>query len=180
MPFLEKLKGFLHRIVQEVKAPTTVGMIAGFIFGATPRLISLIVGATASLQVVQDSIKLLGDGTLPCITLLLGGNLYQGLSAGRLKASLVIGVTIVRYVILPLIGLAVVKAAGDLGFLSPDPLYRCVLMIQFTVPPAVSIGTMTQLYDVGQDECSVIFLWTYLIAAVAITVWLTIFMWILS
>lgn len=41
-------------------------------------------------------------------------------------------------------------------------------------------GTMAQLFDVGKEECSVIFLWTYLVAALALTVWSTIFMWILS
>ena len=41
-------------------------------------------------------------------------------------------------------------------------------------------GTMAQLFDVGKEECSVIFLWTYLVAALALTIWSTIFMWILS
>ncbi|THU54086.1 hypothetical protein C4D60_Mb10t21310 [Musa balbisiana] len=30
---------------------------------------------------------------------------------------------------------------------------------------------MAQLFDVGQEECSVIFLWTYVVATVAVTVW---------
>lgn len=42
------------------------------------------------------------------------------------------------------------------------------------------VGTMAQLFDVGQEECSVIFLWTYLMAAIALTIWSTVFMWILS
>lgn len=41
-------------------------------------------------------------------------------------------------------------------------------------------GTMTQLFDVGQEECSVLLLWTYLVAALALTAWSTIYMWILS
>ncbi|KAE8664233.1 hypothetical protein F3Y22_tig00112813pilonHSYRG00048 [Hibiscus syriacus] len=47
-------------------------------------------------------------------------------------------------------------------------------------PPASNIGTITQLFGVGQEECSVLFLWTYLIAALALTTWSTIFMWILT
>lgn len=39
---------------------------------------------------------------------------------------------------------------------------------------------MTQLFDVGQEECSVLFLWTYLVAAAALTAWSTVYMWILS
>ncbi|OMO83391.1 Auxin efflux carrier [Corchorus olitorius] len=69
---------------------------------------------------------------------------------------------------------------GNLGFLPPDPLFRYVLMLQFSLPPAMNIGTMAQLFDVGQEECSVLFLWTYLAAALALTAWSTVFMWILT
>lgn len=41
-------------------------------------------------------------------------------------------------------------------------------------------ATVTELFDVAQAECSVLFLWTYLGAAFALTVWATIYMWILS
>lgn len=41
-------------------------------------------------------------------------------------------------------------------------------------------GTMTQLFDVAQEECSVLFMWTYLVAALALTIWSTVFMWLLS
>lgn len=84
------------------------GQILGLIFGATTWLRNLIIGESAPLRVIQDSVKLLGwvstlfyvsysvmllcfvvkktdpgyvtrrDGTIPCITLILGGNLTQG------------------------------------------------------------------------------------------------------
>ncbi|KAJ4966563.1 hypothetical protein NE237_018412 [Protea cynaroides] len=176
----EKLTGVLHQLVEELMAPATVAAVVGFVFGCIPWLRNLIVGKTAPLRVIQDSIKLLGDGTIPCITLILGGNLIQGLRSARLKPIIIIGVILVRYMILPLIGLGVVKVAGDLGFLSSDPLYRYVLMLQFTLPPAMGIGTMAQLFDVGKEECSVLFMWTYLVAAFALTIWSTVYMWVLS
>lgn len=175
-----KLTGFLHQILEELLEPPTVAAILGFIFGATTFLRNLIIGSEAPLRVIQDSIKLLGDGTIPCITLILGGNLTEGLRASKIKSWIVVGVICVRYIILPAIGMWVVKAAGHLGFLPSDPLFHYVLMIQYTLPPAMNIGTMTQLFDVGQEECSVLFLWTYLVAALALTAWSTIFMWILS
>ncbi|KAJ6305227.1 hypothetical protein OIU78_020714 [Salix suchowensis] len=178
--FWTKLVGSLHQILEELLAPPTLAAILGFIFGATAFLRKLIIGSDAPLRVVQDSIKLLGDGTIPCITLILGGNLTEGLRASRIKSWIVVGVICVRYIILPAIGLWVVKAAGHLGFLPSDPLFHYVLMIQYTLPPAMNIGTMTQLFNVGQEECSVLFLWTYLVAALALTAWSTIFMWILS
>ncbi|XP_030975337.1 protein PIN-LIKES 7-like [Quercus lobata] len=180
LSFWTKLIGFLHQILEELLAPPTLGAIVGLIFGAITWLRNLIIGSAAPLRVIQDSIQLLGDGTIPCITLILGGNLTQGLRSSRMKPSVIIGVLLVRYVLLPAIGIWVVKAAATLGFLPSDPLYRFVLMIQFTLPPAMNIGTMTQLFDVAQEECSILFLWTYLVAALALTVWSTIYMWILS
>ncbi|TXG59236.1 hypothetical protein EZV62_013809 [Acer yangbiense] len=104
----------------------------------------------------------------------------MSLRSSTLKPLIIIAVVSVRYLLLPAIGICVVKAAGNLGFLPSDPLFHFVLMIQFSVPPAMNIGTMTQLFDVAQEECSVLFLWTYLVASVALTAWSTIFMWILS
>ncbi|KAL5752286.1 hypothetical protein ACOSP7_022471 [Xanthoceras sorbifolium] len=170
----------LHQILEELMAPPTLGAIVGFIFGATVWLRNLIIGDGAPLRVIQDSIKILGDGTIPCITLILGGNLIQGLRSSTLKPLIIIAVVSVRYVFLPVIGILVVKAAGNLGFLPSDPLFHFVLMTQFTLPPAMNIGTMTQLFDVAQEECSVLFLWTYLIASVALTAWSTVYLWILA
>lgn len=178
--FLNRVLGFLHKILEELLAPPTLGAIFGFIFGAVTFLRKLIVGEGAPLHVIQDSIALLGEGTIPCITLILGGNLIQGLRSSRMKSSIIVAVLCVRYMILPAIGLSLVKAAARLGFLPSEPLYQYVLMIQYTVPPAMNIGTMAQLFNVGQEECSVLFLWTYLVSALALTVWSTVFMWILS
>ena len=50
----------------------------------------------------------------------------------------------------------------------------------FNIIILIIAGTMTQLFDVGKEECSVLFLWTYLAAALALTSWSTVFMWILS
>lgn len=175
-----KLIGLLHQILEELLAPPTLGAIVGLIFGAISWLKNLVVGDNAPLRVFQDSIQLLGDGTIPCITLILGGNLTQGLRSSKVKLSIIVGVVFVRYVLLPVIGIGVFKAATKLGFLPPDPLYHFVLMVQFTLPPAMNIGTMTELFDVGQEECSVLFLWTYIVAALALTVWPTVYLWILS
>ncbi|XP_008786677.2 protein PIN-LIKES 7 isoform X1 [Phoenix dactylifera] len=178
--FWMSLKATLHQISNELLAPPTIAAIFGLVIGMIPWLKSLIIGATAPLRVIQDSISLLGDGSIPCATLILGGNLTPGIRGSAVKPVEIVAIICVRYVILPLFGIAVVEAAGELGFLPPSPLFQYMLLIQFTLPPAMSIGTMAQLFDAGKEECSVIFLWTYLVAAIALTVWSTIFMWILS
>uniref|UniRef100_A0A803MHR2 Uncharacterized protein n=1 Tax=Chenopodium quinoa TaxID=63459 RepID=A0A803MHR2_CHEQI len=42
------------------------------------------------------------------------------------------------------------------------------------------LGTMTELFGNGQSEYSVILLWTYGLAAVALTLWSTIFLWLVA
>lgn len=177
--FRAKFKG-LNKMLEELFAPPTIAAIIGLFVGAIPWLKKLIIGASAPLRVIEDTISTLGNALLPCTILILGGNLTQGIKKSTLKPLVVIVILVVRYVLLPIAGIGVVKAAGHLGFLPHDPLYRYVLMIQFALPPAMSIGTMAQLFDIAKEECSVIFLWTYLAAMLALTIWPTIFMSILS
>ncbi|KAJ0464321.1 putative membrane transport protein [Helianthus annuus] len=61
-----------------------------------------------------------------------------------------------------------------------DPLYVFILLLQFAVPPAMNTGTIMQLFGVGESECSVIMLWTYGLASVSLSLWSTIFMWLVS
>ncbi|XP_057251611.1 protein PIN-LIKES 7 isoform X2 [Beta vulgaris subsp. vulgaris] len=180
VPIWRKIVELLRQIVEELMAPPTIAAVIGLIFGSITWLKGLIIGDNAPLRVIQDCINLLGNGLLPCIILILGGNLIQGLRSAKIKTTMILGILFVKYLLLPIIGIGVVKAADSFGFLPPDPLYHFVLMLQFTLPPAMSIGTMAQLFDVGQEECSVIFLWTYVFAALALTFWSTVFMWILS
>ncbi|KAG7015860.1 Protein PIN-LIKES 5 [Cucurbita argyrosperma subsp. argyrosperma] len=175
-----KTLDFLRRIVQESMTPPSLGALVGFIFGAVWWLRNLVVGDNAPFRVLQDSVQLLGNGTIPCTTLIMGGNLTQGLRSSKVKPKTIVGVIAVRYFALPAIGVLVVKAADTLGCLAADPLYHFMLMVQYTTPPAMSISTMTQLFGVGQEECSVIMLWTYLVAALSLALWGAIFMWILS
>ncbi|XP_074264317.1 protein PIN-LIKES 7-like [Silene latifolia] len=179
-PIWRKVVDVFRQILEELMAPPTVAAVFGLLFGAITWLKDLIIGESAPFHVIQDCIKLLGDGTIPCITLILGGNLTQGLKSTKVKTPVILGIIFVKYILLPVIGVGVVKAADNLGFLPSDPLYHFVLMLQFSLPPAMNIGTMTQLFDVGQEECSVIFLWTYAFAALALTLWSTVFLWILS
>ncbi|KZV41744.1 auxin efflux carrier family protein [Dorcoceras hygrometricum] len=179
-PLWNQMLAVCHKIGDELLSPPVIAAVIGFIFGTVTFLRNLIIGDSAPLKVIQDSLKLLGDGTIPSITLILGGNLTQGLRKSRVKTSIIIAVLCVRYIILPIVGIGVVKAASHLGFIPTDPLFRFVLLIQFTLPPAMNLATMTQLFDVAQAECAILFLWTYLAAALALTGWSTVFMWLLS
>lgn len=68
-----------------------------------------------------------------------------GLRKAKVKPMIIITVVCVRYIFSPLVGILVLKGAGKLGFLAADPLYKFVLMIQYTLPPAMNIGTLQML-----------------------------------
>ena len=69
------------------------------------------------------------------------GLMITGLKGAGVKKTVILGIIIARYVALPLVGILVVKGALRFGFIpSSDPLYQFVLLLQFTIPPAMNIG----------------------------------------
>ncbi|CAN1818540.1 Protein PIN-LIKES 1 [Linum perenne] len=153
--------------------------MVGLVIAVIPPVKNILVGEDAPLRAIQDSAALLGDATIPTLTLLVGANLLRGLKGSGVKKRVIVGVVVARYVALPIVGIGVVKGALRFGLIpSSDPLYQFILLLQFTVPPAMNIGIMTQLFGAGESECSVIMLWTYVLASVSLTLWSTCFMWL--
>ncbi|KAH0759447.1 hypothetical protein KY290_022940 [Solanum tuberosum] len=180
-----RLKQFMENVSRKINlkrllAPSTTGAIAGFIVGLVPQIRKLMIGDVAPLRVIENSAILLGDGAIPLLTLIMGGNLLKGLTGSGIQKSLLLGIIVVRYIALPLIGIVVVKGAIRLGLVQHDPLYQFVLLLQFSLPPAMNIGTITQLFGAGESECSVIMFWAYALASIALTLWTTFFMWLVS
>ncbi|XP_048425752.1 protein PIN-LIKES 1-like isoform X2 [Pyrus x bretschneideri] len=166
--------------LKSIFAPSTIGALVGFPIGVIPQIRKLFLGDGAPLRVIQDTAYLLGDGAIPSLILIIGGNLLKGLRGSGIQKSLVVGIIVVRYVALPLIGILVVKGALKFGLVHSDPLYLFVLLLQFSLPPAMNIGIMTQVFGAGENECSVIMLWTYAFASLSLTFWSAAFMWLVA
>ncbi|CAK9136073.1 unnamed protein product [Ilex paraguariensis] len=161
-------------------APSTIATIVGLIIGVVSPIRKLMIGDGAPLRVMESSASILGEAAIPSMTLIVGANLLKGLRSSGLNMWLIIGILVVRYIALPLLGVAVVKAAYHFGLVGTDPLYQFVLMLQYALPSAMAIGTITQLFEVGESECSVIMLWIYAVASLSLTLWATYFMWLVS
>ncbi|XP_042493588.1 protein PIN-LIKES 3-like isoform X1 [Macadamia integrifolia] len=184
-PISVKFKQYLKTILGKINlktlfAPSTTGAIVGFFVGVISPIRWLMIGDSAPLRVVEDSAYLIGEGAIPATTLIMGANLLRGLRGSDIRVSLVVGIIAVRYIALPLFGILIVKGALHFGLVQSDPLYTFVLLLQFALPPAMNIGTITQLFGAGERECSVILLWTYGIASIALTLWSTFFMWLVA
>ncbi|KAJ0255968.1 hypothetical protein HA466_0089950 [Hirschfeldia incana] len=181
----EKVKRRIVSLSEKVNlstifAPATIAAMIALVIGLITPLRKLIIGNGAPLGVLQDSLTLVGDGAIPAMTLIVGGNLLKGMRSSGMKKSTIIGVLVARYILLPISGLFIVRGAYKLDLITSDPLYQFVLLIQYAVPPAMNLGTITQLFGAGESECSVIMLWTYALASVSLTAWPTFFMWLVA
>ncbi|XP_020992308.1 protein PIN-LIKES 3-like [Arachis duranensis] len=181
----KRIKNQVEKIVSNVNwksmfAPSTIGAICGFMIGLIPQLRNVLIGSDAPLRVVEDSVSMLGDAAIPTVTLIMGANLLKGLRGASTPLWTIVGIIVVRYIFLPLLGVVVVKGAIHLGLVQSDPLFQFVLLLQYSLPPAMNIGTMAQLFGSGESECSVIMLWTYALASIAVTLWSTFFMWLVA
>ncbi|TKY70218.1 auxin efflux carrier family protein [Spatholobus suberectus] len=170
----------LNSSFRAIFSPATLGAIVGFIIGVVPQIRKLMIGSSAPLHVIEDSTTMLGEAAIPVITLIMGANLLKGLKGARTSFWTIIGIIAVRYIFLPILGILVIKGATHLGLVQPDPLYQFMLLLQYALPPAMAIGTIAQLFGAGESECSVIMLWTYVLASVAVTLWSTYFMWLVA
>ncbi|KAH1064550.1 hypothetical protein J1N35_029537 [Gossypium stocksii] len=179
---MQQMKIISEKIdLKKVFAPTALAAIVGFIIGIVSPIRKLLIGNKAPLRVIDSTVYMLGEATIPCMTLIMGANLFRGLKGSEVSRSVIIGIIAVRSILLPALGIGVVMAARNWGLIgSENKLYQFVLMLQFAVPPAMAVGTMTQFFQLGQCETSVIMLWTYVVAAFSLTLWSTFFMWILA
>ncbi|KAL6844770.1 hypothetical protein ACP4OV_025429 [Aristida adscensionis] len=186
VPLLERGRNFFSRIcgtvdLKKVFAPSSIAVIVGFVIGGTPLIRNTIIGENAPLRVLQESAELIGGAAVPSVTLIMGANLLNGIrGSARVQPSVIVCIIAVRYVLLPVLGTGLINGAVRLGLIKPDPLYQFVLLLQYAVPPAMNIGTIVQLFGVGESECSVIYVWVYALASLAVTFWSAFFMWTLA
>ncbi|KAG6628450.1 hypothetical protein CIPAW_14G014600 [Carya illinoinensis] len=154
--------------------------IFGFLIGIVSPIRKVLIGDDAPLRAIYNSASLLGEPTIPSMTLIIGANLLRGLQGAGVRPALIVGIIAIRYIIMPSLGIIIVKAANHFGIVGSDALYQFTLMLQYALPPAMNIGTISQLLETGESECSVIMLWTYAVATFSLTIWSTIFMWLVS
>ncbi|KAH7427296.1 hypothetical protein KP509_10G038100 [Ceratopteris richardii] len=160
--------------------PPNAAVVAAFIVGGIPLFKRSLVGSDAPLRLIQDCLSTLGTAALPSMILLLGGNLTQGSSSGseKMNASVLASITVVKLVLVPALGLCFVLGASHLGLVPEDPLFRLVLLVQYAMPSAFTIGVIAQLYNMGEQVTIVLF-WSYICSVLTTTVWTTLYLWIL-
>ena len=69
--------------------------------------------------------------------------MFSGLKGSRVPLLVIIGIVAIKYIISPILGVVIIKYAIRFGLVHSDPLYQFVLLLQFALPPAISVGVLT-------------------------------------
>ncbi|XVE68781.1 hypothetical protein DITRI_Ditri09bG0097700 [Diplodiscus trichospermus] len=168
------------RSLKKVFAPSTIAAIVGFIIGIASPVRKALIGDGAPLRVIFSSAELIGEAGIPSITLIVGANLLKGLRGSGVGASVITGIIVIRNILLPASGIAIVKAAKHFGMVNSGSFYKFTLLLQYAMPPAMNIGTISQMLGAGESEFSVITLWSYVIATFSVTLWTAFYMWLVT
>ena len=72
-----------------------------------------------------------------------------GLKRSEVGPLIVLGIIAIRYIISPLLGIVIVKAANHFGMLGSDSLYQFTLMLQYALPPAMTVGMCDHRISIG-------------------------------
>ncbi|KAG5037406.1 hypothetical protein JHK86_018246 [Glycine max] len=145
---LNIMKILAHKInnMKTLIAPSTMAAIMGLTIGVVPQFRKLLVADNALFHVVQDTITMLGDASVPAMVLLLGANLVKGLKGLGQQLPLIVGIIMVKFLALPAIGIGIVKGAAHFNLIHHDPLYQFVLLLQYALPPAIVVTSIREAF----------------------------------
>lgn len=66
--------------------------------------------------------------------------MITGLQSSKVKLPVIISVIVAKFMIIPAIGLLIVRTAASFHWFPADPLFQYVLVLQYAMPPAMNIS----------------------------------------
>lgn len=169
-----------HRAVpwQRLISPPLCAVLAAIAIALTP-LRTLFHGTNAPLGGIIEVAELLGAGTIPCALLVVGANLAnRPADPQRLPHRAIAAATAAKLLILPAIGIVTVRALAPI--LPDDPVFHLVLLIEAATPTAVNLVIMCQLHEHGEGDMAAVLLWQYLAAIPSLTLFIALYLAMLS
>lgn len=162
--------------IQHILQPPTIASLLAIIVGMVPQLKSFIFGYDAPLSVISDSLEILAGAMVPSVMLILGGMLAEVPDDSKLGRRTTIGIIVARLLILPLVGIGIVVCSDKLHFLvRDDPMYKFVLLLQYTTPSAILLGAISSLRGYAVSESSALLFWQHLLAIFSLSFYVVIY-----
>ncbi|KAI3954578.1 hypothetical protein MKW98_019709 [Papaver atlanticum] len=167
--------------VRHILQPPTIASFLAIIIGLVPALNAFVFGEDAPLAFITDSLEILAGAMVPSVMLILGGMLSEGPNDSKLGIKTIVGVSVARLVVLPVLGIGIVALADKMNILvDGDQMYRFVLLLQYTTPTAILLGAIASLRGYAVREASALLFWQHVFGILSLSVYITIYFKLLS
>lgn len=162
--------------IWHILQPPTVASLFAILIGMVPQLKYFVFSYDAPLSFITDSLAILAGAAIPFVLLILGGMLSEGPNESKLGVQTMVGITIARLLIFPLIGIGIIILADKMNLLVPgDKMFRFVLLLQYTTPSAILLGAMASLRGYAVSEASALLFWQYVFAVFSLSFYIIIY-----
>lgn len=161
--------------VKHILQPPTIASLLAIVVGSVPQLKKIVFGYEAPLSFITDSLNIMASAMVPSVMLVLGGMLSEGPRESTLGLRTTIGITVARLLVLPLVGIGIVMSADKLGLISQDPMFKFVLLLQYSTPSAILLGAIASLRGYAVREASALLFWQHVFALLSLTFYIIIF-----
>ncbi|KAJ8548234.1 hypothetical protein K7X08_030703 [Anisodus acutangulus] len=162
--------------VQHILQPPTIASLLAILVGTVPHVKSFVFGYDAPLSLITDSLEILAGAMVPSLMLILGGMLAEGPNESKLGLRTMIGISVARLLVLPLLGIGVVTLAHKMNFLvEGDHMYTFVLLLQYTTPSAIVLGAIASLRGYAVSEASALIFWQHLFALFSLSLYIVVY-----
>ena len=104
-----------------------------------------------------------------------------GPGTARVKLSTIVSVSVLRLLILPLIGMAMIVGGYMAGvYHAPDAVFILVMLLQNTAPTAILVHTMSAVHQNYDAEVSTLLFWQYVVSIVSSPPYIALFLYTLG
>lgn len=159
--------------------PPVIGMLAGLCVGMILPLKDFFCSTDGFLHPVYKATGIIGDATVPCVLILLGGCLASGPVRGVVNKRTIFSVVLIKLIIFPVIAICYVLLLRYLGALPANMLASIVLVIEAGAPPANNLVVMASVTNPEiEDGMATIIFWTYLSSILTLTLTVIAAMWV--
>eukprot|EP00667_Euglena_gracilis_P013585 EG_transcript_14024 len=165
-------------VLERLNAPI-IGIAIGISVALVPPLQRLWVQNFGPLGWLRDAVGMLGAAAVPVNMMCLGSNVSQGPS----KAAAALPVTalcLYRFILMPLLGVAMVYTLYGIGVLASNRLILLTCLVEASTPTAINVVTIATALDRGAREISACLFWQYICFIGVQTLILPLFMFLVE
>ena len=160
-------------------SPPIIGMIIGMCVAMILPLKDLFYPAEGLLHPIYRATGIIGEATVPCVLILLGGCLASGPVHKAINKRTIFSIILIKLIIFPTIAIFYVLVLRHFGFLPASMLASLVLIIEAASPPANNLVVMASVSNPEIEEgMATIIFWTYLSSIFTLTLAIVAAMWV--